>query len=69
VGRKESVLDVNPEELKAVVSLKAYRPGSREMVVHPRVQPLPQGVTATVGSVQVSLSQTEEPPPPRKKKK
>jgi YbbR domain-containing protein len=63
IGRKESVLEVDPEELKAVVSLKAYQPGSREMVVRPKVQPLPVGVTANVNDIQLSLL-----PPPEESK-
>lgn len=67
-GRKESVLEVDPEQVKAVVSLKAYQPGLREMVVRPKVQPLPNGVTANVNDLQVSLLPQEEPKPPQKKK-
>ncbi len=55
IGRKESVLDLDPEDLKAVVSLKGYLPGQKEMVVHPRVQPLPPGVTVSSSDIPVHL--------------
>lgn len=55
IGRKESVLDLSPEDLKAVVSLKSYQAGQREILVHPRVQPLPTGVTANVIDLTVPL--------------
>jgi YbbR domain-containing protein len=69
-GRKENVLDLDPEDLKAVVSLKAYSASQKEMVVHPRVQPLPDGVTASLSDLAVRLVELNDPkvPPKRKRK-
>ena len=54
-GRKEYLLDLDSEDLKAVVSLKGSPPGQRELVVHPQVRPLPNGVTASVPDLTVKL--------------
>ncbi len=55
IGRKETVLDVDPEDLSAVVSLKGYTTPKREILLKPRVQPLPGGVDASVNSIAVRL--------------
>ncbi|HTA77792.1 MAG TPA: hypothetical protein VK791_11610 [bacterium] len=54
-GRKDRILDIDPEDLKAVVSLKNAQPGQKEVVVHPRIQPLPVGVTANVADMTLHL--------------
>jgi len=60
-GRKDSVLDLDPEELKAVISLSNYQPGKKEMSVHPTIQPLPPGVTATVQNITLHLEPLADP--------
>jgi YbbR domain-containing protein len=54
-GRKDRILDIDPEDLKAVVSLRAAQAGQKEIVVRPKVQPLPVGVTANVADVTLHL--------------
>ena len=54
-GRKESILDVDPDDLKATVSLKSYVEGQKVLVVHPKVQPLPEGVTANLSDITLHL--------------
>jgi len=67
-GRKDTVLDIDQEELKAVVSLKVAAPGQKEVVVHPRVQPLPQGVTASLSDLKVHLVPLNVPKVKKKKR-
>jgi YbbR domain-containing protein len=57
-GRKESVLEVDPDDLTAVVSLKGYTKDKKDLLVHPLVQPLPSGVAATVSAIHVHLIPT-----------
>jgi hypothetical protein len=56
-GRKESVLSLDPEELKAVVSLREFAPSSKALVIHPpvKVQPAVSGVVATTPNITVHL--------------
>ncbi len=54
-GRKDTVLDLDPEDLSAVVSLKGYSTPKREILLRPKVQPLPGGVDATVNSISIRL--------------
>ena len=68
-GRKESILDVDKEELKAVVSLKGYLTGQKDLVVHPKVQPLPSGVTANLSDITLHLVPLNDPNDTSKKKK
>jgi YbbR domain-containing protein len=67
-GRKESVLDLDQDDLKALVSLKGYLSGQREMTVHPRIEGLPSGVTANVSDFTVPLAPPTDPKNPPKKK-
>jgi YbbR domain-containing protein len=55
IGRKDRILDIDPEDLSAVVSLRNAAPGQKEIVVHPKIQPLPIGVTANVADVTLHL--------------
>ncbi|HVZ79635.1 MAG TPA: hypothetical protein VHE12_02410 [bacterium] len=65
IGRKDSVLDINPEDLKATVSLKGYPVGQKEILVHPKVLNLPAGVIANVADFTVPLViQPEAKPSP-----
>lgn len=54
-GRKDRILDIDPEDLRAVVSLRNAQAGQKEIVVHPKIQPLPIGVTANVADVTLHL--------------
>jgi YbbR domain-containing protein len=66
-GRKDTVLDLDPEELKAVLSLRDVRPGQQEVVLRPKVQPLPPGVTPnSIPDIKVHLVPLN---PPKKSKK
>lgn len=69
VGRPESLVEIDPDELAAVVSLKGCQPSQKEVTVHPKIPDLPDGVKANVSDFQVPLL---GPPPvtkdlPRKK--
>jgi YbbR domain-containing protein len=71
-GRKDSFKDLDLSALNVVVSLKGYQATPREIVVHPRVQPLPKGVLAEVPDLTLRLipvSVTKEPLHPTKKGK
>ncbi len=68
VGRKESLLDLDPDDLSALVSLKGCLAGQREMTVHPKIQGLPSGVTANVSDFMVPLAAQPDPKDPPKKK-
>lgn len=54
-GRKESILDLDGEDLAAIVSLKAYTPPKLDVLVHPQIRPLPPGVTVDVPDVTIHL--------------
>ena len=54
-GRKESILDLDADDLSAVVSLRGYIPGKQDFAVHPMIKPLPPGVTANTPDVTVHL--------------
>jgi YbbR domain-containing protein len=54
-GRKDRILDIDPDDLRAVVSLRNAQPGQKEIIVHPRIQPLPVGVTANVADMTLHL--------------
>lgn len=60
-GRTESFKEMDPEDLKAVASLKAYLPGQREITVHPKVQPLPNGIKASLSDIIIPLAPVKEP--------
>ena len=55
VGRKDRVLDIDPQELHAVVSLKNAQSGQIEVTVHPHIQPLPNGVGVNTPDITVRL--------------
>jgi len=55
IGRKDRVLDIDPDNLKALVSLHNAQPGQKEIIVHPKIQPLPNGVTANVADITLHL--------------
>lgn len=68
-GRKDNLLDLDADDLKAVVSLKGFQPGQKQVVVHPKIQPLPDGVNVSVADLTVHLSPLALPKDPDGKKK
>jgi hypothetical protein len=61
VGRPESMVDLDPDELRAVVSLRGCQPAQKEMTVHPKIPDLPTGVRANVSDFQVPLVPPPDP--------
>ena len=55
VGRKDRVLDIDPQVLHALVSLKNAQSGQKEVTVHPHIQPLPNGVGVNTPDITVRL--------------
>ncbi len=55
IGRKDRILDIDPQELHAVVSLKNVQSGQKEISVHPHIQPLPNGVSVNTPDVTIRL--------------
>ena len=68
-GRKDRILDIDPEDLSALVSLRGAQPGQKEIVVHPKIQNLPVGVTANVMDVTLRLIPLVDNSKKSKKKK
>jgi hypothetical protein len=69
IGRKDRILDIDPEDLSALVSLRGAQPGQKEIVVHPKIQNLPVGVTANVMDVTLRLIPLVDNSKKSKKKK
>lgn len=67
-GRKESVLDLDGDELEAVVSLKGTTPDQQEALVHPQVRPLPKDVAANVQALKIPLVPSVHKPAHGRKK-
>jgi len=65
-GRKESVLDLDGDELTAVVSLKGSTSDQSEILVRPQVKTLPKDVTANVQALKIPLVPTKTKPNRRK---
>jgi YbbR domain-containing protein len=59
-GKRDDVVGRDPTDFKVVVSLKGYSQGQKEMVVHPRLQPMPTGVIASVADLTIRLIPLEE---------
>lgn len=71
-GRKDRILDIDSDDLKAVVSLKGFQPGQKQGVVHPRIQPLPDGVIVSVQDIPIALvpqAQAKDQDAKKKKRK
>ena len=66
VGNKEAIQDLDPEDLTAVASLKAFPATPGEVTVHPKVGDLPKGVTASAKDVKVELVPAGKQDPPKK---
>ena len=60
-GRTENFKELDRDELKAVVSLKATLPGQREITVHPKVLPLPSGIKADLSDLMIPLVPVKDP--------
>ncbi len=69
IGNKEKIQDLDPDDLDAEASLKAYSQGREEMTVRPKVQLLPEGVEASIREIKVSLVPSNDQGEPVKKKK
>ncbi len=67
-GRKESILDLDGDELTAEVSLKGTTPDQREVVAHPIIKPLPKDVAANVQTLKIPLIPAPSKPLPKHKK-
>ncbi len=68
IGRPESLVDLDPDDLKAVVSLKGCQPSQKMVIVHPRIPDLPNGVRANISDLQVPLVSAPVPKDPARKK-
>ena len=51
----KNVKDLEPDDLDATASLKDVQPGQEETVVRPKIEQLPEGVTASVHDLKVHL--------------
>ncbi|HUO56799.1 MAG TPA: CdaR family protein [bacterium] len=60
VGSKETLQDLDPEDLTVEASLKDMTPGTEEADVRPKVSSLPKGVTASASDVRVKLVAADE---------
>ncbi len=67
-GRKESVLDLDGDDLTAVVSLKGTTADQSEALVRPQVRPLPRDVTANVQTLKIPLMPAQLKPQPKRKR-
>jgi hypothetical protein len=67
-GRKESVLDLDGDDLTAVVSLKGTTSDQSEALVRPQVRPLPRDVTANVQTLKIPLMPAQPKPQPKRKR-
>ena len=68
-GRKESVLDLDPGDLNAVISLAGISAGKKDLEVRPSIKPLPPGVAVNVQPVTLHLVPVVEAAPPSKSKR
>jgi hypothetical protein len=60
-GRNEPTRQLNPDDLKAVVSFPSGAKAGEDLLVTPRIRNLPKGVTAEVPSITVRLVAIAEP--------
>ena len=68
VGSKETIQDLDPEDLSATVSLKDTPANQGEIIVHPKIQSLPKGVTGSVREVKIRLVTANNPNDSTKKR-
>lgn len=64
----KNVKDLEADDLDATASLKDTPPGQEEVVVRPKIQQLPEGVTASVHDLKVHLIALNAPPEPSSRK-
>jgi YbbR domain-containing protein len=67
-GRKENILDIDGDDLSAIVSLRNYVPGKQDLPVHPVIRPLPLGVTASTPDLTIHLVPAAKDVPARRPK-
>src|ERR1039458_4483276 len=51
----KNVKELEADDLDATASLKNFPPGQAEAVVHPKIEELPDGVTASVHDLKIRL--------------
>jgi len=68
VGNKETIQDLDPEDLNAVVSLKNIPVTEGEVTAQPKIQSLPKGVTGSAREVKIHLVTVNNPNTSPKKK-
>jgi len=68
VGNRETIQDLDPEDLNAVASLKGTPASQGEIIVQPKIQSLPKGVTGSVREVKLRLVPVKSPSDPPKKR-
>jgi YbbR domain-containing protein len=51
----KNVKDLEADDLDATASLKGFSPGQEEIVVRPKIEQLPEGVTASIHDLKVHL--------------
>jgi YbbR domain-containing protein len=59
----KNVKDLEADDLDATASLKGTTPGQEEIVVRPKIEQLPEGVTASVHDLKVHLVPLTPPQP------
>lgn len=64
----KDVKDLEPDDLEATASLKGFPAGQQEIMVHPKIEDLPLGVTASVHDVKIDLTPLGAPRDVPKKK-
>jgi len=64
----KNVKELEPDDLEATASLKGATPGQSEFTVRPKIQQLPEGVTASVHDFKVKLITIGEVPALPKKR-
>ena len=64
----KNVKDLEPDDLDAVASLKGTPLGQEEILVRPKIEQLPEGVTASVHDLKVHLIPLDTPDESPKRK-
>ncbi len=64
----KNVKDLEADDLDATASLKGIPPGQQEVVLRPKIEQLPEGVTASVHDLKVHLIPLDTPQETSKKK-
>lgn len=64
----KDVKDLEPDDLDATASLKGVTAVEQDVVVHPKIEELPSGVTASAHDVKIHLISLNEPKNDSRKK-